>query len=37
MQTENDERVNDYWKISGINYIVKIIDDAGLEDEILKN
>ena len=36
MQSEYDERVKDYWKISGINYIVKMIDDAGLEDEIKK-
>ena len=36
MQTEYDERVKDYWKISGINYIVKMIDDKGLEDEIKK-
>ena len=36
MQTEYDERVKDYWKISSINYIVKMIDDAGLEDEIKK-
>ena len=36
MQTENDERVKDYWKISGINYIVKKIDAAGLEDEVKK-
>ena len=34
MQTENDERAKDCWKISGINYIVKMIDDAGLEDEV---
>ena len=34
MMTEYDERVKDYWKISGINYIVKMIDDAGLEDEV---
>ena len=34
MQTEDDERVKAYWKISIINYIVKMIDDAGLEDEI---
>ena len=33
MMTEYDERVKDNWKISGINYIVKLIDDAGLEDE----
>ena len=36
MTTEYDERVKDYWKISGINYIVKMIDDAGLEDEAKK-
>ena len=36
MQTEYDERVKDYWKISGINHIVKMIDDAGLEDEVKK-
>ena len=36
MQTEYDERVKDYWKISGINYIVKMIDDKGLEDEVKK-
>ena len=36
MQTEYDERVKDYWKISGINYIVKMIDDVGLEHEVKK-
>ena len=36
MQTEYDERVKDYWKISCINYIVKMIDDVGLEDEVKK-
>ena len=36
MMTEYDELVKDYWKISGINYIVKMIDDAGLEDEVKK-
>ena len=36
MQTEYDERVKDYWKILGINYIVKMIDDVGLEDEVKK-
>ena len=36
MQTEYDERVKDYWKISGIYYIVKMIDDAGVEDEVKK-
>ena len=36
MQTEYDERVKDYWKISGNNYIVKMIDDAGWEAEVKK-
>ena len=36
MMTEYDERVKDYWKITGIIYIVKMIDDAGLEDEVKK-
>ena len=36
MQTEYDERVKDYWKISNINYIVKMVDDPGLEDEVKK-
>ena len=36
MQTEYDGQVKDYWKISVINYIVKMIDDAGLEDELKK-
>ena len=36
MMSEYDERVKEYWKISGINYIVKIIDDAGLQDEVKK-
>ena len=36
MMSEYDERVKDYWKISGIKYIVKMIDDAGLEDEVKK-
>ena len=36
MQREYDERVKDYWKISGINCIVKMIDDKGLEDEVKK-
>ena len=34
--SEYDEQVNDYWKISAINYIVKLIDDPGLEDEVKK-
>ena len=36
MMTEYDERVKDSWKISGINHIVKMIYDAGLEDEVKK-
>ena len=36
MMTEYDERVRDYWKILGNNYIVKMIDDASLEDEVKK-
>ena len=36
MMSEYDERLKDYWKISGFNYIVKMIDDAGLEDEMKK-
>ena len=36
MQTEYDERVKDYCKISGNNYIVKMIDEAGLEYEVKK-
>ena len=36
LMSEYDERVKEYWKISGINYIVKMIDDAGLEDEVKK-
>ena len=34
--SEYDERVKVYWKISGINYIVKMIEDTGLEDEVKK-
>ena len=36
MQTEYDERVLDYQRISYGNYIVKTKDDAGLEDEFKK-
>ena len=36
MLTENDERVIDYWKTSGVIYIVNMIDCKGLEDEIEK-
>ena len=36
MMSEYDERVKDYWRISHGNYIVNMIDDAGLEDEVKK-
>ena len=36
MMNEYDERVKDYWRICHENYIVKMIDDAGLEDEVKK-
>ena len=36
MMSEYDERVKDYWRKSLGNYIVKFIDDAGLEDEVKK-
>ena len=36
MMSEYDERVKDYSKISGNNYVVKMIDDVGLEDEVKK-
>ena len=36
MMSGYDERVKDYWKLSGFIYIVKMIDDAGLEDEVKK-
>ena len=32
--TEYDEQVLDYWNISGNKYIVILIEDAGLGDEI---
>ena len=34
MMTEYVERVKVYWRISGINNIVEMIVDAGLEDEV---
>ena len=37
MTTEYDEKIKEYGKISNFNYIVKMIDDKGLEDEITKN
>ena len=36
MLSEYDERVKDYWKKSHRNYNGKLIDDAGLEDEVEK-
>ena len=36
MISEYDERVKDYWKISHGNSIVKMIYDAGLEDDVKK-
>ena len=34
MMSENDEKLKGFWKISHGNYIVKMIDDKGLEDEV---
>ena len=34
--SECDERVKDYWRISHGKYIVEMIDDAGLKDEVKK-
>ena len=34
MTTEYDERVLDYQRINYENYIVKMIDDEGLQDEV---
>ena len=36
MQTEYDELVLDYQKINYGNYIVKLKDDEGLQDEVTK-
>ena len=36
MMSEYDERVKDYWKASGMKYIVKMIHDAGLEAGVKK-
>ena len=36
MMSEYDGRVKDYWRFSHGNYIVKMVDDAGLEDEVKK-
>ena len=34
--TEYDKRVKDCWNLSGNIYIVKMIDDAGFQDEVKK-
>ena len=36
MMSEYDERVKDDWKISHANYIIKMVDEVGLEDEVKK-
>ena len=36
MKSGYDERVKVYWRKSHGNYIVKMIDDAGLDDEVKK-
>ena len=36
MLAEYDERMKDYWKLSGIKYFVKMIGDPGLKDEVKK-
>ena len=36
MTSEYDERVKDYWRISHEKYIVKMIDDKKLEDDVKK-
>ena len=36
MMSEYDDKVTDYWKISHGIYVVKMIDDAELEDEVKK-
>ena len=36
LMSEYDERVKDYWRKSHGNWIVKLIDDKGLEDEVKK-
>ena len=36
MMSEFDERVKDYWRIYNANYIVKMVDDKGLEDVVKK-
>ena len=36
MMSEYDERVKHVWRISHSNYIVKMVDDKGLEDDVQK-
>ena len=36
MMSDYDEGVTDYWKMSRGNYIVEMIDDVGLEDDVKK-
>ena len=36
MMSEYDERVKEYWKLSHGNYIVKMTDDEGFEEEVKK-
>ena len=36
MLREYDERVKDYWKTSHGNYIVTMVDNKGMEDEVKK-
>ena len=36
MMREYDERVKNYWRASHGNYVVKVIDDKELEDEVKK-
>ena len=36
MFSEHDERIKEHWKISHSIFIVKMTDDAGMEDEVKK-
>ena len=36
MMSEYAERVKEYWRTSHVNYVVEMIDDAGLENEFKK-
>ena len=36
MMSEYDERVKEFWRLWHGNYIVKLVDDAGSEDEVKK-